>query len=211
MKKVIYAFEILFILGAIFSLFEPELTDYFLCYIIMAIVLHIVRKKIKESKPSSLSQKELNYIKSENMESNYLINEYFLKPFLTSYEIDFYNKIKELENDYIIIPQVNLASIIDKKQYNKRTYRNELFRNIDFGIFNKKFEILLLIEINDKSHNSMSRKDRDLKVQKIVNDCNIPLIKFYTYYPNEKNYVLNRIKQHLYIETIETEKIQNIK
>ena len=53
--------------------------------------------------------------------------------------------------------------------------------------------LLLLIELNDKSHSNIKRRDRDLKVKKILNDCNIPLLTFYTYYPNEKQYVLDRI------------------
>ncbi len=58
--------------------------------------------------------------------------------------------------------------------------------------------ILLLIELNDSSHNKNVRKDRDLKVKKICNDANIKLITFYTKYPNEKDYVINRIKQEIY-------------
>ena len=113
---------------------------------------------------------------------------------MTASEFAFFKKIQELEAKYIIIPQVNLAAIIDKAE---SKYHNELFSNIDFGIFSKEYELLLLIELNDASHNQIKRKDRDLKVKKILNDCNIPLLTFYTFYPNEKNYVLNRIIKFL--------------
>ena len=43
-------------------------------------------------------------------------------------DLIFYNKIKELNDEYIIIPQVNLGTIIEKKT---KGYRNELFKNID--------------------------------------------------------------------------------
>lgn len=67
-----------------------------------------------------------------------------------------------------------------------------------FAIFDKEFsKILLLIELNDNTHNKLNRKDRDLKVKKICNDAGIKLITFYTKYPNEKQYVLNRIKEEL--------------
>ena len=121
-------------------------------------------------------------------------NKYFRKNIMTASEFAFFKKIQELEAKYIIIPQVNLAAIIDKAE---SKYHNELFRNIDFGIFSKEYELLLLIELNDASHNQIKRKDRDLKVKKILNDCNIPLLTFYTFYPNEKNYVLNRIIKFL--------------
>ena len=67
---------------------------------------------------------------------------------------------------------MNLASVIHKEN---TKYRTELFRNIDFGIFNKDFELLLLIELNDKSHIQRNRKIRDRKVKNILKECNIPL------------------------------------
>lgn len=120
---------------------------------------------------------------------------YSIKAFLTPYEFEFYKIIKQLEQQgFIIVPQINLASIINKEN---SKYRSELFRNIDFGIFDNNFNLKLLIELNDKSHQNYERRDRDLKVKKILNDCNIKLINFYTYYPNEKEYVLKRIYNEL--------------
>ena len=120
---------------------------------------------------------------------------YERKEFMSTYELLFYEKIKDLENEYKIVPQVNLATIVKKIN---RGYINELFKNIDFAIFDKDYKnVLLLIEINDSTHNKINRKDRDLKVKKICNDCNIKLITFYTKYPNEKEYDLKRIKEEL--------------
>ena len=121
---------------------------------------------------------------------------YAKRDLMTKCEKDFYNKMIELKNDYEIIPQVNLATIINR--LDKVKYHNELFRNVDFAIFSKNYEdILLLIELNDNSHNKYDRKDRDLKVKKICNDAKIKLITFYTNYPNEKDYVINRIKNEI--------------
>jgi len=131
------------------------------------------------------------------IDNNSVINDkeetiYALKPIMSDYERKFYNVLKELENDYIVVPQLNLASVI--KKVNNNRYYSELFRNIDFAIFSKDYtKLLLLIEINDKTHNTKKRKDRDLKVQKICDDVNVKLIKFYTSYPNERNYILNRV------------------
>ena len=117
---------------------------------------------------------------------------YIQKPIMTEYEYRFYQILKELENKYIIVPQLNLAAVI--KKVNNNRYYSELFRNIDFAIFSKDYKkLLLLIEINDQTHDRYKRQDRDLKVKKICNDVNVKLISFYTKYPNEKNYVINRI------------------
>ena len=121
---------------------------------------------------------------------------YVSRNLMSDYEKSFYLKIKELENEYEIVHQLVLASVI--KKISKYKYQNELFRMIDFAIFSKNYdELLLLIEINDSSHNQVKRKERDLKVKKICNDANIRLITFYTKFPNEKNYVINRIKTEI--------------
>jgi len=124
------------------------------------------------------------------------------KKFLTNNEYSFYLKLKELESyGYVIIPQINLASIIEKTN---STYRTELFRNIDFGIFDQELNLKILIELNDKTHAESKRRDRDLKVKKILDTCNINLLNFYTSYPNEKDYVINRI-----LNSLKASKTQN--
>lgn len=121
---------------------------------------------------------------------------YIQKPIMTEYEYRFYQILKELENKYIIVPQLNLAAVI--KKVNNNRYYSELFRNIDFAIFSKDYKkLLLLIEINDQTHDRYKRQDRDLKVKKTCNEVNVKLISFYTKYPNEKNYVINRIEKEI--------------
>ncbi len=137
-----------------------------------------------------------NYLQSLLFNKNNREYIYHQKAFMTESELNFYNKIKLLERDeYKIIPQVNLATIIDRGD---KGYHNELFRNIDFAIFSHDFKsLLLLIELNDSSHKESSRKKRDIKVKNICNSANIKLITFYTSYTNQEDYVVNRIKKEL--------------
>lgn len=129
--------------------------------------------------------------KSKTTENNKTII-YKQKSFMTVLENNFYQKLKPLEQQYKIVPQVNLATIIEKIADTR--YQTELFRNIDYGIFTNDFsKILLLIELNDPSHEQAQRKKRDIKVHKICKDAKIPIITFYTNYPNEQQYILNRI------------------
>lgn len=141
----------------------------------------------------------LGLIQQDTNSINYTKNEetiYTRKKLMTDYEYKFYNILKELEDNYTIVPQLNLAAVV--KKINNNRYYSELFRNIDFAIFTKDYqELLLLIELNDQTHNNYNRKDRDLKVKKICNDIGVKLITFYTKYPNEKAYVINRIKNEL--------------
>ena len=134
---------------------------------------------------------------------------YQKKYFMTSSEKIFYQKIMSFNKDYVVIPQLNLASINEKKD---AKYRTELFRNVDYAIFSKNFDILLLIELNDITHKNKKRYERDQKVKEILKTCNIPLLTFYTSYPNEEQYVIDRINTTLknnYPSLLENKMINN--
>ena len=123
---------------------------------------------------------------------------YIPKKFLSNNEYNFLTKFIDLENELHIniVPQVNLASVIEKVSTSR--FNTELFRNIDFGIFNADYsKLLLLIELNDESHNNFHRKKRDVKVNNICNKAGIKLITFYKKYSNEKEYVKGRIIKEL--------------
>jgi len=120
---------------------------------------------------------------------------YELKPSLISYsEKPFLDAVKEaVPAGYIVQPQVNLASIIDKKGSFK--YQNELFRNIDIGIFYPDYKPLALIEINDMSHNDQRRQERDKKVKLICEEAGIQLITLWTKYGVNQKYITDRVNQ----------------
>lgn len=126
---------------------------------------------------------------------------YTKKSIMTTTEIKFYNQFKEMIGDkYLIWPQINLASVITKNNttYYKKKYQNELYRNIDFGIFDKNsFELILLIELNDNTHNSQERRKRDENVKVICNKCGYNIITFWLNKPNEYEYMKNRILYYL--------------
>lgn len=118
---------------------------------------------------------------------------YKKKQYLSRTELKFFANIKELEKYAVIVPQVNLASVIQKTGEYK--WQNELYRNIDFGIFDKNYNLLLLIELNDSTHAQPNRKRRDARVKDICDKAGVKLMTFYTNKPNEKGYVLSRISE----------------
>lgn len=136
--------------------------------------------------------------KNDNLDDYNDSVKYVPKKFLSNNEYNFLTKFIDLEHELHvnIVLQVNLASIINKVSDSK--FNTELFRNIDFGIFTADYsKVLLLIELNDDSHNEYRRKQRDIKVKKICDKAGIKLITFYTKYSNEKDYVQNRIKEEI--------------
>ncbi|WP_106764174.1 DUF2726 domain-containing protein [Pseudoruminococcus massiliensis] len=112
---------------------------------------------------------------------------------ITEAEKGFYNVIKELIPDnYLLFPQINLAAVISKDDDSSH-FQNELFRNIDFLITDSEFKPLIFIEINDSSHNSNQRKERDQKVHNICEEAGIPIITLWTSYGVNKEYIKKRI------------------
>ena len=196
-KKDICNFLIVILgLTAFYCLFNFDIyKDEFLTFIICIIILSFIRYKLSED----IAKNKENNPSPSLLESN--IAKYSTKNIMTPAEFQFFSKFRELEENYIIIPQLNLAAVIQK---NTGKYHNELFRNIDFAILDKNYNLLLLIELNDKTHNTFKRRDRDLKVKKILQDCNIPMLTFYTCYPNDKQYVINRINKTLNDITIKS-------
>lgn len=99
---------------------------------------------------------------------------YFKKtPVLSVYEKKFFHLMREkLGNKFIITPQVNLQSIIETDTWGRN---DELFRNIDFGIFDTEmYNPILLIEIDGQQHqNNQYWKKRDQSVKKILDQCDI--------------------------------------
>lgn len=134
------------------------------------------------------------YKGNKNYISNTNNNIYIKKKFMSDYERYFYNIFLELESEFNIRiqPQVNLATVVEK--VGNYRYNAELFRNIDFGIFSNDYNtLILLVEIDDRTHNLKNRKIRDEKVNEIVKSAEIRLIRFHSNYDNKYEYVRNRI------------------
>ena len=124
---------------------------------------------------------------------------------MTDCEMKFFNVIKKIiGTQYSIQPQINLASVIDKTSHEK--YRNELFRNIDFGIFDESYRLVVLIEINDQSHTQYDRRVRDARVADICKEAGLPLITFWTYYGVNEQYIRGRLSEYLALKIDEAEK-----
>jgi hypothetical protein len=156
----------------------------------------LFRKNIlKYGKPEKFTNKyyqETN-INTKNTDEKGSERVYTKKRLITSNEEVFLkNLISATKNQYIIQAQINLASIIEKTSNEK--YQNELYRNVDFGIFDKNLFPLLLIELNDSSHKNFNRHQRDIKVRDICEKAGIPIVTFYSNMPNRVDYIENRLK-----------------
>ena len=155
--------------------------------------------EILKRSQETLDNSDNNNSTDDDFNKNYEHKYIKKKQSLTNNEKYFYTIIKKhFASNYEIRAQVPLISVIEKIKDYKNEYQNELFRVIDFGIFDKSTtEPLLLIEINDESHNIKKRQYRDIRVKEICNDANLELISFWTNYDNSEQYIVNRISQKL--------------
>lgn len=81
-----------------------------------------------------------------------------------------------LGNRYEVCVQAPLVAVVDKAG---SAFRNELFRVIDYLVVHPvSYEPLLLIELNDASHERADRRARDQKVAEICAAAKMPLIAF---------------------------------
>lgn len=103
----------------------------------------------------------------------------------------------KLDKKYVVFPQINLQAIIetDSKQRN-----DELYRNIDFVIFEKStYKPVLAIELNDKSHQVPYKIKRDESVKKICEKAHLKLIFLQNkdLYTRNTVEIFNQIKKYL--------------
>lgn len=147
----------IFINNLLINLSVEELRNILIASAVIIFLLIIARILYKKSK-----------------EANYFVKDRLL----TKTELEYYEVIRSLiSSQFVILPQVNLASVIDKS--GGSNFRNELFRNIDFGVFDGELRPVFLIEINDNTHFRKDRRERDKRVNKICKKAGIPLVTFW--------------------------------
>lgn len=184
-------------LGAVLLLFLavafwPITLIYFLIKIIAACVRSAEKASHTKRRIRSVVQTVQESTAPTNGETAYSARD----SIMTDCEKAFFTAFSNVLGDtYILQPQINLASIIRKEADAK--YQNELFRNIDFGVFDKNYSLKLLIEINDSTHKKPDRVERDKKVRAICEKAGVPLIAFWTQYGVNEQYIRNRLAKYL--------------
>ncbi|MBU4536718.1 DUF2726 domain-containing protein [Patescibacteria group bacterium] len=107
---------------------------------------------------------------------------YYKKKHLLTYrENKFFRVLEEVIGEqYYIFPQVNLDKIVSiENNYSyDYTYRNKINRkSVDFVLFDKQSILpILVIELDDSTHQRESRKERDIFVNKVFEKCDILIL-----------------------------------
>jgi len=107
--------------------------------------------------------------------------------------------MQAVENDAQVFGKVRVADILATKKGMSASERQTAFNKIsskhfDFILCSKKdLSVLCAIELNDSSHNSKKRKDRDVFLEGACKSAGVPLIQI----PAQASYNLNDIRKYI--------------
>jgi len=107
---------------------------------------------------------------------------YIKRKLMTKTECQLYKLIQEAVPHLCIFAQVQLSQVIffpSVKKINEKNYwTNRINRmSLDYVITNNNFETIVVIELDDPSHNLPERKKSDLKKDKALKDAGITIIR----------------------------------
>lgn len=146
-------------------------------FVIIAIVLLAMNLSKKKAKPQEVEEEKI--IKEVPK-----VLPYASKLLLTKNEWFFYKNLKPIADKYNLHPiaKIRLADIVEVKtadRKEKQSYFNRIkSKHIDFALCNpENLRVLLLIELDDNSHDTEKRKQRDEFVEAVLDKCGYKLIR----------------------------------
>ena len=101
---------------------------------------------------------------------------------MTDHEFAFYSILSDsVSGEYYIMAQTHLSAFIDH-QINRQSWKGALShidrKSVDFLLCNKQtLTPLLVIELDDRTHEQEDRKLRDTEVERILKEAGVPLLR----------------------------------
>lgn len=184
MIKKLIAGLLMLVVAVIVYLCGQEYVAIIMAILICGIIVLLIIYEVKKSK-SDDGKIKYEYVKRERV--------------VSVPESAFYDILVSIipNKRYKVLEQICLSSVIDKKN---ASFRNELFRMIDYCVVDKNtYEPLLLIELNDASHKRTDRKMRDQKVYEIAQSAKLPIMYVQQAMASDIHYVKSEIKKFIKI------------
>lgn len=113
---------------------------------------------------------------------------------MTRAESDFFLKLDQaLRERYYVFPQVHLSSLLEhhvKGQEWRHAFSHINGKSVDFVLCSKTtLQLSYAIELDDYTHDKASRQKRDIEVERIFKEANIPLVRFKSIYMSESEII----------------------
>jgi very-short-patch-repair endonuclease len=103
------------------------------------------------------------------------------KHVLSEVEQKVYWRLLKAAPEFIVFAQVALSSIVDVKRgtRERRAHRNKIAqKSVDFALCHKDGSILVVIEVDDKTHLDAKRAETDRVKNKILEAAGIPILRW---------------------------------
>lgn len=98
-------------------------------------------------------------------------------------EAEFFKRLDSVVSDrYFVFPQVHLSALLDhhvKGQDWNIAFRHINGKSVDFVLCDKEtLRPAYAIELDDFTHNRSDRAERDVEVERIFSEAQLPLVRF---------------------------------
>jgi very-short-patch-repair endonuclease len=118
---------------------------------------------------------------------------------MTASEFEFFKTLRSVsENLYDIFPQIHLDAILDNKVFGQSwfgAFRHINEKSVDFVLCNKDTgKIILAIELDDRSHERADRIIRDREVESILQQVQLPILRF----KNNRTYTQEEVSSEIH-------------
>ena len=83
---------------------------------------------------------------------------------MTPNEIEFFGRLRGALPEHHIFPQVAMSALLDARAKGKAGYADFLRiaqKRIDYGIFTSDFQLVAIVELDDRSHSRVKDQQRD--------------------------------------------------
>lgn len=101
-------------------------------------------------------------------------------PFLSPAERSFAGVLRQAtQGRYLISCKVRLADIVKPEPFNISDFNRVAMKHVDFVLCDPEtWEVLAVIELDDKSHGKTDRKERDSLIDDLFKEADIPVVRF---------------------------------
>jgi len=144
----------------------------FICIIVLIVVALNAWKSAGVDIKQNKQKKKFSYTPKDSL--------------MTPSEMDFFWKLNKVVGDrYFIFPQVHLSALLDHHvvgQEWKYAFYHINGKSVDYVLCSKTtLQPIYAIELDDPSHDRADRIARDVEVERIFDEANIPLVRFREY------------------------------
>ncbi len=143
---------------------------YFIGFCVLCVLIRSVKKMFKRPEPKKTDPTELD-----------LSGAYQSKALFSPHEKDAYQKLRDIADrrGYIVFAKVRLLDLLEpvKSHPKYRTLFNKVqAKHVDFVLCNYELVPDIVIELDDSSHDTPRRKERDKFVDEALNQCGYRII-----------------------------------